>query len=82
MAERSIEAENLRVDIGKRIIAMEEEESRKRHQRRYQEEESKKSIIDDSLYHKEERIVYVTGFDRQLAFVDLENYLKKYGEIV
>lgn len=26
--------------------------------------------------------MYVTGFDRHLAFVDLENYMKKYGEIV
>jgi hypothetical protein len=31
---------------------------------------------------KEERIVYVSGYDRHLAFVDLENYLRKYGEIV
>ena len=38
--------------------------------------------MDASNYRKEEKIVYVSGFDRQLAFVDLENYLKKYGEIV
>jgi RNA recognition motif-containing protein len=32
-------------------------------------------------YKKEERVVYVSGFDRGLPFIDLENFMKKYGEI-
>jgi len=32
-------------------------------------------------YKKEGKIVYVGGFDRHLAFEDLENFLQKYGKI-
>lgn len=32
-------------------------------------------------YKKESRVVYVGGFDRHLAFEDLENFLQKYGKI-
>ena len=39
-------------------------------------------VVDDLNYKKEERIVYVTGFNRSIAFVDLENYLAKYGPIL
>jgi hypothetical protein len=31
--------------------------------------------VDEGEYKKEENTVYVTGFDRQLAYIDLENYL-------
>jgi len=65
-----------RIKLGQRIIQMEDEESRRR------EEHKRKPVIDDSQYLKEERIVYVSGYDRHLAFVDLENYLRKYGQIV
>ena len=37
--------------------------------------------IEDN-YKKEERVVYVTGFDKGLPFLDLENYMRKYGDIV
>ena len=70
-----------RIEFGQRIIAKEDAEAAKKHR-----EESKRGrhqpVDDDSQYKKEEKIVYVSGFDRHLAFVDLENYLKKYGEIV
>ena len=39
-------------------------------------------VHDDADYKKEERIVYVTGYDRHMPFVDLENFLKKYGDIL
>jgi RNA recognition motif-containing protein len=72
-----------RLDLGRHILNLEEEEERRR---RKQEEGKRRSVtgieVDDQNYKREERVVYVSGFDRKLAFVDLENYLKKYGEIV
>lgn len=39
-------------------------------------------VEDDQNYRREERVIYVSGYDRHLPFVDLENFMKKYGEIV
>jgi RNA recognition motif-containing protein len=33
-------------------------------------------------YKKDEKVVYVTGFDKNLPFIDLENFMRKYGEVV
>jgi hypothetical protein len=83
LKKRLSEMREYRLDLGRHILNLEEEEERRR---RKQEEGKRRSVtgieVDDQNYKREERVVYVSGFDRKLAFVDLENYLKKYGEIV
>jgi RNA recognition motif-containing protein len=68
--------------MGKKIVDTEDLEAAKR--RREREEEKKVSItgLDESNYRKEERVIYVTGYDRKTSFVDLEHFMKQYGEIV
>ena len=73
--------QTVRLDIGRQII---EKEEKLRQEARRQEEETKRhqrKEADEGEYKKEENTVYVTGFDRQLAYIDLENYLQKYGTI-
>ena len=73
--------QKVRLDIGRQII---EKEEKLRQEARRQEEETKRHLrkeVDEGEYKKEENTVYVTGFDRQLAYIDLENYLQKYGTI-
>jgi hypothetical protein len=71
-----------RFEFGQKIIALEDAEIAKKQREESKRGLRKQPIDDESQYKKEECIVYVSGFDRHLAFVDLENYLKKYGEIV
>lgn len=78
LASRIEAMSQYRISLGQRIIQLEESEAASKRR----EEQKRKPLHDDSQYLKEERIVYVSGYDRHLAFVDLENYLRKYGEIV
>lgn len=65
-------------------MAREEEQARakRREESKGRQSVSGIAVDDGGNYRKEERIVYVSGFDRGLPFVDLENYLKKYGEVL
>lgn len=81
--ERLDEALELRLSLGKRIVQIEDAEAEKR--RREREEEKRGPTItgiDESNYRKEERVIYVTGYERKTSFVDLEHFMKQYGEIV
>ena len=33
-------------------------------------------------YLKEDRIVYISGYDRHLGYEDLKEFLQKYGKII
>ena len=72
--------QEVRLEIGKALLGKQEEEERKR---RREVEESKRQHAkdDDPNYKREERIVYVTGFDKGVGMPDLEQYLTKYGPI-
>jgi len=63
--------------MGKYLLDREEEEAKRLRQQtrrdyRSQEERKKEESGD---YQRESTIVYVGGFDRRLAFEDLENFL-------
>jgi hypothetical protein len=72
--------QEVRLEIGKALLSKQEEEERKR--RRDVEESKRQHARDeDPNYKREERIVYVTGFDKGVGMPDLEQYLTKYGVI-
>ena len=73
----------IRLDIGRNIVDQEDQAQREKMRSQRREENKYQSVtgIEDN-YKKEERVVYVTGFDKGLPFLDLENYMRKYGDIV
>ena len=76
--------QQIRLERGQTLLAREEEQARakRREESKGRQSVSGIAVDDGGNYRKEERIVYVSGFDRGLPFVDLENYLKKYGEVL
>ncbi|TNV85145.1 hypothetical protein FGO68_gene10308 [Halteria grandinella] len=80
--QRLNQALELRLTLGQKIVQLEDQEAANK--RKSLEEQKHPSItgLDESTYRKEERIIYVTGFDRKTSFVDLEHFMKQYGDIV
>jgi RNA recognition motif-containing protein len=60
------------------------EKVKKEDEERWKREESKRQhmeIAEDANYKREEKVVYVTGFDRGIGMPDLEQFLQKYGQV-